>query len=70
MDFIFVTLRFFKLPIQIAIGLYLALMMLMVTAAGIVYYGGGIDYCDEFKFAVSGEKLPLMQAVQSNVHSF
>ena len=41
-----------------AIGLYLAFMMLIVTAAGVAHYAGGIDYCNEFKFAVSAEKLP------------
>ena len=56
MGFIFGIFRFFKMPIQMAIGLYLAFMMLMVTAAGIAYFAGGIDYCNEFKFAVSAEK--------------
>ena len=58
MGFIFGIFKFFKMPIQMAIGLYLAFMMLIVTAAGIAYFAGGIDYCNEFKFAVSAEKLP------------
>ncbi|MDC1382391.1 hypothetical protein N8500_02790 [Candidatus Puniceispirillum sp.] len=45
------------MPIQMAIGLYLALMMLIGTAVGIAYFAEGIDYCNEFKFAVSAEKL-------------
>ena len=57
MDFIFVTLRFFKMPIQMAIGLYLAFMMLIGTATGIAYFAEGLDYCNEFKFAVNAEKL-------------
>ncbi len=36
-----------------AIGLYLAFMLLIGTAAGIAYFAHGIDYCNEFKFAVS-----------------
>ena len=49
--------RFFKMPLQMAIGLYLAFMMLIGTAAGIAYFAEGIDYCNEFKFAVSADKL-------------
>ena len=57
MGFIFGIFRFFKMPLQMAIGLYLAFMMLIGTAAGIAYFAEGIDYCNEFKFAVSAEKL-------------
>ena len=43
-----------------AIGLYLAFMMLMGTAAGIAYFAEGIDYCNEFKFAVRADTpLPI-----------
>ena len=49
--------RFFKMPLQMAIGLYLAFMMLMGTAAGIAYFAEGIDYCNEFKFAVRADNL-------------
>ena len=43
-----------------AIGLYLAFMLLIGTAAGIAYFAQGIDYCNEFKFAVSADKwLPI-----------
>ena len=60
--FIFGIFRFFKMPLQMAIGLYLAFMMLIGTAAGIAYFAEGIDYCDEFKFAVSAEKiLPILR---------
>ena len=55
--FIFGIFRFFKMPLQMAIGLYLAFIMLMGTAAGIAYFAEGIDYCNEFKFAVSAYKL-------------
>ena len=55
--FIFGIFRFFKMPLQMAIGLYLAFMMLMGTAAGIAYFAEGIDYCNELRFAVSAEKL-------------
>ena len=48
---------FFRLPIQMAIGLYLAFMLLIGTAASIAYFAHGIDYCNEFKFAVSAEKI-------------
>ena len=62
MGFVFGIFRFFRLPIQMAIGLYLALMLLIGTAAGIAYFAEGIDYCNEFKFAVSGEKiLPILR---------
>ena len=57
MGFIFGIFGFFRLPIQMAIGLYLAFMLLIGTAAGIAYFAQGIDYCNEFKFAVSGEKI-------------
>jgi hypothetical protein len=44
-----------------AIGLYLAFMLLIGTAASIAYFAEGIDYCNEFKFAVSAEKiLPIL----------
>ena len=55
--FIFGIFRFFKMPLQMAIGLYLAFMMLIGTAAGIAYFAEDIDYCNEFKFAVSADKL-------------
>ena len=58
--FIFGIFRFFRLPIQLAIGLYLAFMLLIGTAAGIAYFAEGIDYCNEFKFAVSTEKTLLI----------
>ena len=57
MGFVFGVLRFFRLPIQVALGLYFAFMMLMVTAAGIAYFAEGFDYCNEFKFAVDAEEL-------------
>jgi hypothetical protein len=60
--FIFGIFRFFRLPIQMAIGLYLAFMLLIGTVAGIAYFAQGIDYCNEFKFAVSAEKiLPILR---------
>ncbi len=55
--FVFGIFKFFKMPVQMAIGLYLAFMMLIGTAAGIVYFAGGIDYCNEFKFAVRAHTL-------------
>ena len=57
MGFVFGIFRFFRLPIQMAIGLYLAFMLLIGTAAGIAYFAEGIDYCNEFKFAVSADKI-------------
>ena len=57
MGFIFGIFKFFKMPLQMAIGLYLAFMMLIGTAAGIAYFAEGIDYCDEYKFAISGDNL-------------
>ena len=56
MGLIFAILGFFKLPIQMAIGFYLAFVMLVGTIAGITYFAEGINYCDEFKFAVTAEK--------------
>ncbi len=56
MGFVFGVLRFFRLPLQMALGLYFAFMMLMVTAAGVAYFAEGIDYCNEFKFAVGAEE--------------
>ena len=40
-----------------AIGLYMAFMMLLGTATGIAYFAEGIDYCNEFRFEVSAENL-------------
>ena len=40
-----------------AIGLYLAFVMLMGTAAGIAYFAEGVDYCNEFKFAARADNL-------------
>ena len=57
MGFVFGVLRFFRLPMQVALGLYFAFMMLMVTAAGIAYFAEGIGYCNEFKFAVGTEQM-------------
>ena len=57
MGFIFGVLRFFRMPLQMAIGLYLAFMMLIGTVSGIAYFAEDIDYCNEFKFAVSAENL-------------
>ena len=57
MGFIFGIFRFFRLPIQMAIGLYLAIMLLIGTAAGIAYFAQGIGYCNEFKFAVGAEQV-------------
>ena len=62
MGFIFGIFRFFRLPIQMAIGLYLAIMLLIGTAASIAYFAEGFDYCNELKFAVSAEKiLPFLR---------
>ena len=57
MSFVFGILRFFRLPMQVALGLYFAFIMLMVTAAGVAYLAEGIDYCNEFKFAVGVEQV-------------
>ena len=57
MSFIFGIFRFFRLPLQVALGLYLSFMMLLGTAAGIAHFAEGIDYCDEFKFAVDAGKV-------------
>lgn len=60
--FIFGIFRFFKMPLQMAIGLYLAFMMLMGTAAGIAYFAEGIEYCNELKFAVRAvNPLPIFR---------
>ena len=62
MGFVFGIFKFFRMPIQMAIGLYLAIIMLIGTAAGIAHFVEGIDYCNEFKFAVSAEKiLPILR---------
>ena len=58
MGFVYGVLRFFRLPLQVALGLYFAFMMLMVTAAGIAYFAEGIDCCNEFKFEVGAEQVP------------
>ena len=40
-----------------AIGLYLAFMLLIGTAVGMAYFAGGVDYCNDFKFAVNADKM-------------
>ena len=61
MGFVFGILRFCRLPMQVALGLYFAVIMLMITAAGVAYVAEGIDYCTEFKFAVgTGKLLPKL----------
>ena len=57
MGFLYGVFKFFRLPIQVALGLYFAFMMLMVTAAGIAYFAKGIDYCNGFEFAVGFERV-------------
>ena len=57
MNFVFGIFKFFKMPIQIAVGLYLAFVMLITTAAGLAFLAEGIDYCNEFKFAVGTKNL-------------
>ena len=57
MGFVFGVFRFFRLPLQVALGLYLAFMMLLGTTAGVAYFAEGIDYCNEFKFAVGAEQV-------------
>ena len=57
MGFVFGIFKFFRVPIQMALGLYLAFIMLIGTAAVIAYFAEGIDYCNEFKFSVSVGKL-------------
>ena len=52
MGFIFGIFKFFRLPIQMAVGLYLAFLMLIASAAGIAYFAEGINYCNEFKFMI------------------
>ena len=57
------------MPLQMAIGLYLAFMMLIGTVAGIAFFAEGIDYCNEFKFAVSADKLlPIFLGTLMNEH--
>ena len=54
---LFLIISVFRLPLQVALGLYFAFMMLMFTAAGIAYFAEGFDYCNEFKFAVGAAEL-------------
>ena len=52
------------MPVQMAIGLYLAFMMLIGTVTGIAYFAEGIDYCNEFQFAVGVDKpLPILRGL-------
>ena len=67
--FIFGIFRFFKMPLQMAIGLYLAFMMLIGTVAGIAFFAEGIDYCNELKFAVRADNpLPIFWELLMNEH--
>ena len=57
MGFIFGIFRFFKMPLQDGHWPLSGVMMLIGTAAGIAYFAQGIDYCNEFKFAVNVDNL-------------
>ena len=52
---------FFKMPIQIALGLYLAFLMFVGTVAVIEHYVEDFDHCEDLKIQIeSDEFLPQL----------
>ena len=46
---------FFKMPIQIALGLYLAFMMLLGTVAGVGYFVEDFDHCKNLRIQIKSD---------------
>ena len=58
---IFGLFSFFKMPIQIALGLYLAFLMFVGTVAVIEHYVEDFDHCEDLKIQiVSHQQMPLL----------
>ena len=50
---------FFKIPLQIAIGLYFAFVLLVGTAGVINYYAEDYDYCEDLEFLVDYKPITI-----------
>ena len=51
---------FFKMPIQIALGLYLAFMMLIGTVAAVEYFVEDFDHCEDLEIQIKSDRHPAM----------
>ena len=52
---------FFKMPIQIALGLYLAFIMLVGTVATIEHFVEDFDHCEDLEIQIkSHQQMPLL----------
>ena len=49
---------FFKIPLQIAIGLYFA-FMLVVGTVGVIKYYEDYDYCEDLEFLVDFKPITI-----------
>ncbi len=47
---------FFKMPIQIALGLYLAFLMFVGTVAVIEHYVEDFDHCEDLKIQIESDE--------------
>ena len=47
---------FFKMPIQIALGLYLAFLMFVGTVAVIEHYVEDFDHCEDLKIQIESDQ--------------
>jgi hypothetical protein len=51
---------FFKMPIQIALGLYLAFMMLLGTVAAVEHFIEDFDHCEDLEIQIKSDRYPAM----------
>ena len=58
MRFIRGIFGFFKIPLQIAIGLYFA-FMLVVGTVGVIKYYEDYDYCEDLEFLVDSKPITI-----------
>ena len=59
MKFILGIFGFFKIPFQIALGLYLAFMLLVGTVAMLSHYVEDFDHCKELQLLVDYKPIAI-----------
>ena len=60
MNFLIGIFGFFKMPFQIALGLYFAFLLLIGTVAGISYYTEGFDHCADLELLVDYRPIAIL----------
>ena len=48
---LFAKLGFIRVPLQLAAGLYMAIMLVFGTAAALVHFDDGLDQCGELEMS-------------------